>query len=362
MTFSWDTLPRPIVGLSAMDGVTDAAMRHITAKIAHPAFMVTEFTSADGVVHGVTKLLRDLYYTPIQRPIIAQLFGVDPANFYTCSIICCHVGFDGIDINMGCPADSIAKKGGGATLIKNPALAQEIIRAVQKGVEDYANGKELHELGLPPEFVETLKARIALHNLSGDRNRIPVSVKTRIGYEKPVTTEWVSALLETEPAVITLHGRTLEQQYSGEANWEEIAKGAALAHQTNTLLFGNGDLNSPEKIVSRVKESDVDGVWIGRAAMGNPWIFSQYESFVRTGAYEEPTTAERLQVAIEHAKFFEELNSTVFASDPYPFLNMRKHLGWYVKGFPNASEMRQKVFQTNSAAEVEALLSPLLAK
>lgn len=155
----WNSLPRPIIGLSAMDGVTDAAMRHITKKYGNPDFMVTEFTSADGIVHGVTKLLRDFYYTDNQRPIIAQIFGANPGKFYTAAIICCALGFDGIDINMGCPADSAAKKGGGAALIKTPLLAQQIVRAVKQGVEDWTNGKTLESLSLPPEFANLIHAR-----------------------------------------------------------------------------------------------------------------------------------------------------------------------------------------------------------
>ena len=181
-------------------------------------------------------------------------------------------------------------------------------------------------------------------------------MKTRIGYDKPVVEEWIPHLLETEPAVITLHGRTLEQHYGGEANWTEIAKATELIHTTETLAFGNGDLTTPELIRKRVQESRVDGVWIGRAAMGNPWIFNQYQDFVAGRVVAEPTTEERFEIALKHAHIFEELNRTIFASDPLPFLNMRKHLGWYIKGFPNASEMRLKLFQTNSSEDVEAVL------
>lgn len=341
-----------------MDGVSDAAMRQITKEISNPDFMVTEFTSADGLVHGVSKLLRDFYYTPMQRPIIAQIFGAYPEKFYAAAVIACELGFDAIDINMGCPADSIAKKGGGASLILNPSLAKTIVRHVQQGVQDYVNGIQIESLELPENFVQQIKQQSSENQL---RSPLPVSVKTRIGYEKPVTIEWVSHLLETEPAVITLHGRTLEQHYGGEANWEEIGKAAEFVHEQTdkTLLFGNGDLTTPEQIVSHVKDYEVDGVWIGRAAMGNPWIFKQYQDFITTGSYAEPTVEERFAVAIRHAKIFEDLNHTVFVNDPYPFLNMRKHLGWYIKGFPNATEVRQKLYQTNSANEVEKLLRTL---
>lgn len=364
MAFDWFSLPRPIVGLSAMDGVTDAAMRSLTKEIGDPTFMVTEFTSADGLAYGVSKLLRDFYYTPAQRPIVAQIFGADPDKFYIAGVICCFLGFDGIDINMGCPADSIAKKGGGATLIKNAPLAKEIVRHVQKAVSDWTNGIKIEDLHLKPEFESLLKQRVSLHIEESvtERTSLPISIKTRIGYEVPVTVEWVKHLLEVEPAVITLHGRTLEQHYGGEANWDEIAKAASYVHSqtSNTFLFGNGDLTIPEDIVTKTKESGVDGAWIGRAAMGNPWIFAQYRDYLATGTYHEPSLEERFAVAIRHAEIFEEYNRTIFASDPYPFLNMRKHLGWYVKGFPNATEVRAKLFQSNTPDDVKAILRDLL--
>ncbi len=364
MSFDWFSLPRPIIGLSAMDGVTDAAMREITKQVSAPTFMVTEFTSADGLAYGVSKLLRDFYYTQSQRPIIAQIFGADPSKFYIAGVICCYLGFDGIDINMGCPADSIAKKGGGATLIKNPELAKEIVRHVKRAVSDWENGISIQDLALKPEFLALLQQRAQqtqVEDRHEKRTSLPVSIKTRIGYEAPVTVEWVKHLLEVNPAVITLHGRTLEQHYGGEANWVEIAKAARYVHEQtqSTLLFGNGDLSTPEDIVKRTNESGVDGAWVARATMGNPWLFSQYREFVKTGTYSEPTRDERFSVAIRHARMFEELNSTVFSEDPYPFLNMRKHLGWYVKGFPNASEARSKLFQSNSAQDVVNILESL---
>ncbi len=366
MAFDWFSLPRPIVGLSAMDGVTDAAMRQITKEVSDPTFMVTEFTSADGLAYGVSKLLRDFYFTPAQRPLIAQIFGADPEKFYIASVICCYLGFDGIDINMGCPADSIAKKGGGASLILNPPLAKEIVRHVQRAVEDWTNGIQIEDVHLKPEFEKLLKDRISLSpddsSLSTrSRSPLPISIKTRIGYDHPVTVEWVKHLLEVSPAVITLHGRTLEQHYGGEANWDEITKASEYVHsQTKqTLLFGNGDLTTPEQIVEKTKASRVDGVWIGRAAMGNPWIFKQYRQFLAAGSYDSPSLDERFEVAIRHAEIFEQYNRTAFADDPYPFLNMRKHLGWYVKGFPNATEARAKLFQSNSPDDVRTILQSI---
>lgn len=353
MTSFWHNLPRPIVGLSAMDGVTDAAMREISAIHGAPDFMVTEFTSAEGVIRGITRLLRDFYFSDKQRPIVAQIFGTDPEAFRICAIICCFLGFDGIDLNMGCPADTVTQRGGGASLINNPILAQKLILATKKGVEEYVNGIELRDLPLSPEFI----SRINEQAKETVRHTLPVSVKTRIGFDKPVIEEWIPTLLETEPDLITLHGRTLKQQYGGEADWEQIAIAAEIVHKTKTLIFGNGDLNTPEKIDAKIKESRVDGVWIGRAAMGNPWIFSQYRDYMDGKPYSQPNTKERFAVALEHARIFEEFNRTVFSADPIPFLNMRKHLGWYIKGFPNATDLRLELFQSNSSEDVARILS-----
>lgn len=354
----WKHLPHPAVGLSAMDGVTDEGMRQITKAHGNPDFMVTEFTSADGIVHGITKLLRDFYYVPSERPIVAQIFGSDPESFRVCSIICCALGFDGIDINMGCPAPSTVHRGGGAALINDPRLAKKIVASVKQGVKEWVNGISVDDLGIDTDFMSKVKDRFQESNADTprERQRIPVSVKTRIGFDKIVTEDWISHLLETEPAVITVHGRILTKYYSGPANWEEIAKAARLIHETSTLAFGNGDLVSPELIVERVEESGVDGVWIARAAMGNPWIFKQYRQFIEEGTYDDVTTEERFSVALEHCALFEKLNATAFKDDPYSFLNMRKHLGWYIKGFPNAAQLRAKLFQANSMEEVQAIL------
>lgn len=345
----WHKLERPIVGLAAMDGVTDASMREITAIHGHPDFMVTEFTSADGIIRGVTRILRDFYFTKKQRPIVAQIFGANPEAFRKTAIICCYLGFDGIDLNMGCPAESVTQKGGGAALINTPKLAQELISAVKQGISEYINGITLESLDLSPEFIALILKRAELNQRGNTRIAPAISVKTRLGYDKPVIHEWIGNLLEMDLDVITLHGRTLNQHYGGQANWEKIAEAAQMVHQTKTLIFGNGDLQTHAQIYEQIKKYGVDGAWIGRAAMGNPWIFTGHE----------PSKEERFAVALEHAHIFEEFNRTVYSDDPLPFLNMRKHLGWYIKGFPDASTLRLKLFQTNNSEEVAWILSEL---
>ncbi|CAN5301373.1 tRNA dihydrouridine synthase DusB [soil metagenome] len=342
----WTKLNKPIIGLSPMDGVTDFPMREITKKYGNPAITYTEFTSVEGVCHGAKQLLKDFLYSEHQRPAIGQIYGTTPEFFRQTTIVLCQLGYDGVDINMGCPAKNVAHSGAGAALIKTPKLAQEIIKATQQGVTDWMNGQTVRDCpDLTLEIVEEVKQRQALLPAESQiKKQIPVSVKTRVGYDAPVIEEWISNLLEMEPAAIALHGRTLKQQYSGLANWDLIAEAAVLAHKTDTLFLGNGDIESHSEALKKVKEYGLDGVLIGQASMGNPFIFSTDQ---------KPNIKEIMNIAYEHSVLFEN----TFKDDPrYNFLPMRKHLGWYVRGMENAAILRQSIYQSNSASEFFEIL------
>lgn len=333
----WNSFKKPVIALSPMDGVTDAPFRLITNKYGKPDLSITEFTSVEGICHGSLKSLKAFKYDESERPVLAQLFGSTPSSFYKCAFVIAELGFDGIDINMGCPANNVASKGAGASLILTPGLAMEIIYKSKEAMIDWFNGKNIEDVDLPQEIIDYVKKNQP-QNLT--RKILPVSVKTRIGYNKIVIEEWVKTLLEAEPANISIHGRTLKQLYSGIADWEAIAKAARLIHQTKTSVLGNGDIKSLKEAHQKIKQYGVDGVLIGRAALGNPWIFKD----------REPTIQEKFAVAIEHSKNFEQ----TFCNDR--FIPMRKHLAWYCKGFPNASEIRQKLMKTNCSADVENAL------
>ncbi len=244
----WSQLPKPIIGLSPMDGVTDQAYRHVQKNHGQPDLIVTEFTSAEGLSRNAIKLLDDFIYDETQRPVVAQIFGKEPESFRITALMACYLGFDGIDINMGCPAKNVSQHGSGAALIRTPELAQEIVRETKAGVQDWVNGKTLDEC--PSLKGPTKRLIMSRHKqlpaVYQERKEIPVSVKTRVGFDVPIVEEWIPRLLEVEPAAISLHGRTLKQLYAGEANWEEIAKAAEIVHQTQTLILGNGDLTSME--------------------------------------------------------------------------------------------------------------------
>jgi nifR3 family TIM-barrel protein len=360
----WHDIAQPIIGLSPMDGVTDPAFRFIVARYGKPDVQFTEFINVDEICYGVDSAWHQLRYAEIERPVVAQIYGADPDKFYQVAQVICALGFDGIDINMGCPSKSVSARGCGAALIKTPVLAREIIRAAQAGVKDWASGQQVETIGLRSKVLEKVRS---LSTPKTNPRAIPVSVKTRLGYDSVVIENWVAVLLEERPEVISIHGRTLTQMYRGRADWAAIGRAAKLGRQTSTLILGNGDVESMSELIERVRETHVHGVLIGRGGLGNPWLFAQKQwakaqvndpSFSvgeqagggDTGGRWQVPLHQRFQVAVEHARYFESLGGAS------RFSSMRKHLGWYCKGFPGAAETRARMFQTTSSLEVERIL------
>ena len=345
-----------------MDGVTDAAFRFIAARYGKPDVHYTEFINVEEITRGTASAWRQLRFVDGERPILAQIYGADPDKFYQATHVLCALGFDGVDINMGCPAKGVAGRGCGAALIKNPPLARQIIRAVQAGVCDWASGHALEMIGLHPSVVEQVQRlrRIDSASQRERRSALPVSVKTRLGYDTVVIEDWVTTLLAERPEVIAIHGRTLEQKYRGQADWDAIRRAAKLVRETSTLVLGNGDLLTMAEVAQRIQETHVHGVLIGRGALGNPWIF-RAKAWARQQAAlvaaepppPEVAVRDRLRVALEHARYFESLD------DGVQFVAMRKHLGWYCRSFPGAAEVRAAMFKTTNSGDVARVLAAL---
>lgn len=307
----WGKLPRPIFVLAPMADVTDAAFRFIIATHGKPAVLITEFVSVDGLCsRGRPALIKTLKYHEKERPIVAQFFGEKPDHFYECALLAQELGFDGIDINMGCPVKTVVKTGSGAALIKTPDLAKEIIRETKRGA------------GL-----------------------LPVSVKTRIGYNKIVVEEWVTHLLEAEPAVITLHLRTAKEMSLVAAHWDVMELAVKLIRQTDTLILGNGDVKDLEHARKLVNGTGIDGIMFGRAIFGNPWLFNES---IRPDSI---SMQKRFEVMLEHARLYEEM----FAGEKN-FAVMQKHLRAYAAGFPGAKELRIRMEGMKSVGELEEIL------
>jgi nifR3 family TIM-barrel protein len=305
----WAGLKKPILALSPMDDVTDAAFRRLIAHCGKPDVMITEFVSVDGLCSaGRERLLKDLRYDESERPIAAQLFGCNPELFRQSAELVASLGFDGIDINMGCPVKAVCNTGSGSSLIRKPELAQEIIQATIDGA-----------------------------------GRLPVSVKTRIGYDNLQTEEWSAALLQARPAAITFHLRTKKEQSMVPAHWEEMPKIVSLAQGTGVLILGNGDIKTIEQAERVSAETGCDGVMMGRAIFGNPWLFNRQRKI------EDITMDELLETMLAHCHLYEE----VFGDDK-KFLMMRKHLMAYASGFSGAKELRMSLEKVFTAADVVA--------
>ncbi|HEX6551159.1 MAG TPA: tRNA-dihydrouridine synthase [Ktedonobacteraceae bacterium] len=369
----WDTLQQPIIALAPMDGVTDAPCRTMHGLYGRPDVVLTEFTNIEGLWRGGDRIFRDFLYTPAERPVVAQIFGCQPEYFYKAAHVVCELGFDGLDLNMGCPAKTVANHGGGAALIRVPETAKAIIRAAQQGVRDWANGQTLEDLEMDSERIRRIrqmnKERVHIwgDHAQIERRLLPVSVKTRLGYDSIVITDWVQELLELEPHVISIHGRTLAQHYKGDANWEAIAAAAEIVRKTDTLILGNGDIQSLYQAAQRIRTSGVSGVLIGRASFGNPWLFRDREQLKKLlNAGINPTTEdlpeaapsreERLLMALEHARVHAKLKGEDH------FVELRKHMGWYLGHFRGAKRVRNELVRINSLADVERIITAALAR
>ena len=353
----WQTIEKPIIGLSPMDGVTDASFRFITAKHGRPDVTLTEFVNADTAFFAPQTVIKDLTYSEIERPVVAQIYGRTPEMFYKVAHIVCELGFDGLDINMGCPAKKVAAKGSGAALILNPELARSIIRSATQGIRDWLEGQTLPDLQIAPEFIRQIKAANRLRTgleAPPARRLIPLSVKTRLGYDRVVIDEWIRVLLEEKPSVISLHGRTLRQGYAGSADWTAIARAVEIAKDSATLILGNGDLKDLEDVRRRVRETGVDGVLLGRAAQGNPWIFGAKAQVKQALSSNSEASIPHVPVSLEERFGVMLEHSNHFASNwnPSCFVGMRKHLAWYCKSSPGAAELRSQMVQVNSVGEV----------
>src|SRR3989344_740740 len=306
MSNFWEKLNKPIMALAPMANVTDAAFRQVIAKYGKPDVMFTEFTSCDGLCSaGRDRLLVDLKFTPAEHPMVARFFTSKPANFYECAKLAVELGFDGIDINMGCPDRAVEKQSAGAALIKNPDLAQKIIAETKRGAGD-----------------------------------LPVSVKTRLGYNKNILEEWLPKLLETDLAAITIHATTRKEMSLVDAHWDQVKRAVEIRDDMgkDTLILGNGDIRDIGEAEIKVRETGCDGVMIGRGIFGNPFLFS------RARDYKTVTLEEKLAVMLEHTHLFEKLFTGLKSFDV-----MKKHYKAYVAGFDGAKELRVLLMEAKTA-------------
>lgn len=306
--------------LAPMEDVSDPPFRKV-CKQQGADLMYTEFISSEGLIREAAKSLKKLDIFEYERPIGIQLFGSDVETMSECAKIATAVNPDLIDINFGCPVKAVACKGAGAALLKDILKMAAMTEAVVK----------------------------ATH--------LPVTVKTRLGWDDPSKNieEVAERLQDVGIQALTIHGRTRSQMYKGEADWTLIAK-VKENPRIHIPIFGNGDINSPQKALQYKNLYGVDGIMIGRAAIGYPWIFREVKHYFQTGELlPSPSLAERAKVCLEHFLF-----SLQWKGEVYGLIEMRKHYANYFKSIPHFKETRLKLCTSNSIQEITEILYQLM--
>lgn len=316
--------------MAPMEGATDAAFRQIVLSLGKPHVSFTEFTNVEGLTSKGRRLVEQrLLYESSEQPLIAQVWGLVPEHFFKIAGEIVERGFAGIDINMACPDRAVIKKGSGGALILNRKLAALIIQAVKQGV----------------------------------RNKIPVSVKTRIGFKQIETESWVEFLLKQEIDALTVHGRTVSELSKVPAHWDEITKAVAVRNLlgVKTVIIGNGDVTSLAQADDLAKKSGVDGVMIGRGVFKNPWVFGEKAN--SQGALEiNRTKKERLDLLIRHIDLHQKFFDTEkFAKEPgkvwKPFEPLKRYFKIYIQKFPGALKLRDELMHCHSYDEARSCLA-----
>lgn len=313
----WQKLPKGFFVQAPMEDVTDTVFRQIIQMAGEPDLYFTEFTNADGIVHGGSRYTAQrLQYTQSERPLIAQIWGNNPENYITSCRLLTNMGYDGIDINMGCPVRKVVKRGNCSGLIRNPKLAGELIQAAKEGAGD-----------------------------------LPISVKTRIGNDKIVTDEWISFLLEQNLAAITVHARTSNEMTKVPVHKEEFGKAVKLRNKINpkTLIIANGDIMTRAQGNQILSDYGVDGIMIARGLLHNPWVFNKNKEEA------DITMHERLSLLKTHILLFEE---TWGKTKNYEL--MKKFYKAYLNGFDGASDLRTQLVTLHSVTDTIQKIDELI--
>lgn len=322
--FRWSSLPKPIVCLSPMADMTDSAfcqvVREVTATSSdRPSDLIVfrEMVSSEAVVRGSEKTLDMTDIHPAERPLVQQLFGSDPKIMAEAAQkIAAEHHPEGFDINMGCPVYKIVHNFNGAALMKEPDFAAEIVREMKKVIS------------------------------------VPLSVKIRLGWSDPTDCQTFAQVLEATGAdLITIHGRTKTQGYSGTADWHAVGE---VKKRVSIPVLVNGDIHKPELVREALEQSQADGVLIARGALGNPWFFAQYHAIQSGKEPYLPTLAERIAVVKRHL----DLHLAQYGDGAVS--TFRKHLSWYFKGIPHFKPHKEAIMTAKTKEELVALLDRII--
>jgi nifR3 family TIM-barrel protein len=305
-----------------MEDVSDPPFRAV-CKANGADLMYSEFISSEGLIRDAIKSRKKLDFSEEERPFGIQIFGGDEEALGLSARICEAVNPDLVDINFGCPVKKVALKGAGAGVLRDVDLMVRLTEAVVKSTH------------------------------------LPVTVKTRLGWDDASKNieEVAERLQDVGIQALTIHGRTRCQMYKGEADWTLIGK-VKENPRIHIPIFGNGDIDSPEKAVLYKNRYGVDGIMIGRAAIGYPWIFNEIKHYMQTGEHLPPPTLEqRIEVCRTHLH-----KSYEWKGPKVGIFEMRRHYANYLKGLPNIKEYRSRLVVLNTLEEIDAVLDEILEK
>lgn len=311
----WQKLSKPFMALAPMDDVTDVVFREIVAQTARPDVFFTEFTNVEALVSAGREVqLQRLLLTDQQHPIVAQLWGREPEHYAAAAKVVASLGFDGIDINMGCPDRKVMKNGAGAALIGASAQASEIIEAVKEG----AGG-------------------------------LPVSVKTRLGIDQIKSEDWTAFLFEQGIAALTVHLRTVEEMSRVPVHWTEMAKIAAVRQEleVETVILGNGDVADWQQAQTYAIRYGIEGIMIGRGVLNN---IRAFDKSGREATRQEKIDLLRRHIALWLKTWGKERN----------FAAMKKFYGLYISNFSGANQLRQRLMDCYDLDEVLVILAEVI--
>ncbi len=311
----WNELPKPLIYLAPMSGITNKAYRQIVKSFGSD-IVFPEFVSIYGMHYGSERSDQLLAYDETERPIIAQIFGSEPELFHEAALKVKELGFDGVDLNFGCPAPKVAKNGGGCALLGDLGLSKAVIQATLDAVG----------------------------------NDLPVSVKTRISYKQTHVREFANMIADLPLANITVHGRPFEHAYEGPADLDCVKEVKSIVP---FLVMASGNGHTPEAAKYTLDYTGCDGIAVARGTYGKPWLIKQIKDYLETGTYSTPTQHEILDIMMQHAHLTTKMESQ------RPFIEIRKVLGWYIKNIPFAAHYRAQLVQVKTLEDIEKVVAEI---
>ncbi len=310
----------PAIVLAPMAGVTDTVFRRFIRRLSGCGLIMTEFTSSHGIVANHASAnprarrtpFNYLYYEPDEHPIVAQLFGSDPQVLADAARVVEDLGFDGVDMNFGCPVKKVVQCNGGSGLLRDLPAVERILKAIRSAV------------------------------------RIPFTCKFRTGWDdRSIVVAQMGRIAEDCGLQgVSLHGRTRQQGYAGQANWDRIGE---LKQAVRIPVVGNGDVFSPEDCVRMFRHTGCNGVMIGRAASNNPWIFQQIQQYLETGSYDQPTERQRYELLRDYYRTLLEDSGKISGS---PLGKMKQFATYFTRGMANGAQLRKRVHRSASTEQV----------